>query len=79
MARYYAIQHAYGKNVYDPAGDRLGKYHSFACKSDRDEWVDDGNPYVTKGGARDAIEAGDRELQRLLRSAEARYYVQEHG
>ncbi len=77
--RYYGIQHTYGANVIDGDGDRIGNYHAFARKTERDEWVEEGNPYFTQGGARDAIPASDPELRRLLRRDDARYYVQEHG
>lgn len=77
---FYGFSHTYGADVRDSkSGARIGNYHSFPTRGSRDEWVSNGNPYFTQGGAREATPAHDPELRRLLRDeTNARYYVQQH-
>ncbi len=63
---FYAIQWTYGR-ASNPDGTRCGSYYSFDSASERDEWCNAGNPYVTQPGARESISGSDGELRRLLR------------
>jgi hypothetical protein len=40
--------------------------YGFLCKSDRDSWIEEGNPY-RDSGHRETILASDSELRRRLR------------
>jgi hypothetical protein len=44
----------------------VGRMYGFARKSDRDNWIEDGNPY-RDSGHRETISASDSELRRRLR------------
>ncbi len=57
---FYAIEYAYGRNVVDEDGDKIGKVLSFTAKRLRDAWVGDGNEYIDQSGYRENISARDR-------------------
>ena len=69
---YYAIQWTYGRACNED-GNRCGSYKRFSRKTDRDAWVNNGNPYVSNPGSREEIPANDREIRRLNRADNCPY------
>jgi len=63
--RYWAIEW-WAMGVND-RGNRVGRMYGFARKSDRDSWIESGNPY-RDSGHRETISASDSELRRRLRT-----------
>ena len=67
--KYYAINYPAGY-VVNNEGDRHGRYHAFASKSDRAAWVSEGGDFQTSSNFREVIKTSDLELRSLLRRAE---------
>ena len=64
---YYSLSHHYGGTTVDRDADPIGTYVAFDSASERDEWVSQGNPYFTRGGAREAVTADDKHFRRYVR------------
>ena len=75
MSHYYAIEWTYGR-ASDEHGERAGIYYAFGSCAQRDAWVDDGPPYVTQAGSREAIPASDPELRRIRSRWDADLMIQ---
>ena len=65
---YYGLAHRYGGIAIDSDGDPIGTYMAFQSRAKRDEWVNDGEPYFTQPGAREAVSANDKHLRRHIRN-----------
>lgn len=52
---FYGFEHRYGSTTIDDYGDPIGKLVIFETRAARDAWLEDGNPYLTKSGARTAM------------------------
>lgn len=77
--RYYAMgyehhgRHA-GYTSTDSKGREVlsapGVVRAFASRDERDAWVDDGNPYLSQPGAREAVGSGNRWVRAAIRDIE---------
>jgi hypothetical protein len=51
----YAIEHTYGSQVQDAAGDHIGVVHEFRLRTARNAWVDAGPADLHSPGAREQL------------------------
>ena len=55
--RYYAVQWPYGRVAWSSEHGTPSTAISFESKAARDQWVNEGDPYTTQPGNREAVTA----------------------